>query len=185
MATQVARWSWRLKLSISVTDAARDLEAQRVLVRFRKDYSARTIEGVSRKIGRTLPVSLEEFYRQNIKSVGEFNAVDIDSATDLLHAHAIPIFSDGCGSLYGVDLLNIDENPSVYFFDHIDEYEKPHWAAGSSIGTFLHFLANHDRAIQEQWPENWQLSIDPDIERCPRAPPSWESNYFGLGGSGG
>jgi len=63
--------------------------------------------------------------------------------------------------------------PAVYFFDHEDSYERPHWAAGSSLGAFLLLLADGDRAHAEAWPQKWELSIDPDIEKCPRAPAIW------------
>jgi hypothetical protein len=62
----------------------------------------------------------------------------------------------------------------VYFFDHQDEYERPRWAAGSSLGAFLLLYADHDRAYAEDRPDGWELEIDPDIDKCPRAPAIWE-----------
>jgi hypothetical protein len=99
----------------------------------------------------------------------------VDS-TALLHVQAVPIFFDGCGSLYGLDLSSGDLTPAVYFFDHEDEFSKPHWAAGSSLGAFLLLLADHDRAYRENWSERWQLAIDPDLDNCPRAPAIWNTN---------
>jgi hypothetical protein len=37
--------------------------------------------------------------------------------------------------------------------------------------------ADHDKAYAEDWPERWQLSIDPDIDKCPRAPAIWNTSY--------
>jgi hypothetical protein len=91
----------------------------------------------------------------------------------LLPGKAVPIFSDGCGSLYGMDLSKITDHPAVYFFDHEDGWEKPAYAVGSSIGTFLLLLAEHDIAIDEKRPARWELAIDPDIGMCSRAPPIW------------
>lgn len=93
--------------------------------------------------------------------------------TELLHADAVPLFGDGCGNLYGLDLTLGVEVPAVYFFDHERSYEKPEWAAGSSVGAFLLLLADSDRAYAEGWPSRWELGIDPDIEKCPRAPAIW------------
>jgi hypothetical protein len=93
----------------------------------------------------------------------------------LLPAGAVPIFSDGCGSLYGVDVSSVTDHPAVYFFDHEDGWEKPAYAAGSSIGTFLLLLAEHDIALDEKRPSGWELAIDPDLDKCPRAPPIWRA----------
>jgi hypothetical protein len=67
------------------------------------------------------------------------------------------------------------ERPAVYFFDKEDSFEKPAWAAGSSLGVFLLLLADHDRSYDENWPQRWELKVDPDIERCPRAPAIWNA----------
>jgi hypothetical protein len=86
---------------------------------------------------------------------------------------AIPLFWDGCGSLDGVDVSQATDHPAVYFFDHEDGWEKPACVAGSSIGVFLLLLAEHDAAIDEKRPPGWELTIDPDLGKCPRAPPIW------------
>ena len=93
--------------------------------------------------------------------------------TKLLHAEAVPIFDDGCGNFFGLDLTPDVEVPAIYFFDYERSYERPEWAAGSSVGAFLLLLAVSDRAYAERWPLRWELNIDPDIEKCPRAPTIW------------
>jgi hypothetical protein len=93
--------------------------------------------------------------------------------TSLRHVNAVPLFDDGCGNLYGLDLTPDVDSPAVYFFDHERGYEKPEYAAGSSLGTFLLLLAEGDKAQAEGWPHKCELGIDPDLERCPRAPAIW------------
>ena len=95
--------------------------------------------------------------------------------TELVGAGAVPVFLDGCGNLFGLDLTSGAVAPAVYFFDHegAQPFERPIYAAGSSLGAFLLLLAEHDRALQERRPAGWELSIDPDIGKCPRAPPLW------------
>jgi hypothetical protein len=56
--------------------------------------------------------------------------------------------------------------PAVYFFDHEDLFERPRWAAGSSLGHLL-LLGQHDRAIDEGRAPVWESGIDPDNENCP------------------
>lgn len=136
-------------------------------------------------LGGRIPADLEAFYRENIYAVGEFRAVSPvwndhvgwrtpDShVTELLHAQAVPIMGDGCGNLYGLDLTSGDKTPAVYFFDHEYVFDRPLYAAGSSLGAFLLLMGDHDRAFDEGWPERWELSIDPDLDKCPRAPPIW------------
>jgi hypothetical protein len=174
-------------VTISVAEASQTLVERRLLERERFDHSALIIDHVSELTGRALPSDLVDFYRQRIKSVGDFGATPPvrsgrtgwrtrnDVTTWLLAAGAIPIFSDGCGSLFGVDLLSAADHPAVYFFDHEDNYEKPSYAAGSSIGAFLLLLAEHDAALDERRPPGWELTIDPDLGRCPRAPPIWRA----------
>lgn len=173
-------------MSISVGEAARRLQEAGVLKREKFDHAERNIAYVSERLGRKLPADLEAFYRERIERVGDFAALgplwndwmgrweplSVD-VTDLLHVQAVPIFLDGCGNLYGLDLSSGDAVPAVYFFDHERGLEKPEWAAGSSLGTFLLLLADHDRAYAEDWPEGWERAIDPDIDKCPRAPPVW------------
>ena len=91
----------------------------------------------------------------------------------LLPVQAVPIFSDGAGSLYGLDLSSGMTSPAVYFFDHEDLFERPRWAAGSSLGRFLLLLGQHDRAVDEGRAPGWERGIDPDIDKCSRAPPIW------------
>lgn len=171
----------------SVAEVAQHLEARGLLRRQGKDHAARTIAYVRGLIGRDLPQDLETFYRERLHEVGGFRSVtpvwnervgwrtEDTLITALLHVQAVPIFEDGCGNLFGLDLSPGDAVPAVYFFDHEVGFEKPEWAAGSSLGSFLLLLADHERAYEEKWPADWQLAIDPDIDNCPRAPAlSWE-----------
>lgn len=175
-------------MKVPVKEAARQLEKRGLLLRRREDQSARIVERVRELLGgHPLPADLVEFYRERIDSLGEFTAqvpswnervgwrCSDDLVTRLLNAQAVPLFDDGCGSLYGLDLTPGAEAPAVYFFDHEDDFKAPSWAAGSSLGTFMLLLANKDRAYAEGWPAKWQLEIDPDIERCPRAPAIWDA----------
>jgi hypothetical protein len=170
-----------------VAEAARQLEERGLLRRRREDQSARIVERVRELLGGPLPPDLVEFYRERVDSLGEFTAQapswneragwrsSDDLVTRLLDAQAAPLFDDGCGSLYGLDLTSGTEIPAVYFFDHEDDFKTPRWAAGSSLGTFMLLLANKDRAYKEGWPAKWELQIDPDIERCARAPAIWDA----------
>lgn len=174
-------------MRIDVSDAARQLEERELLQRSRDDHSDRVIDHVRELIGRELPADLVAFYRERITRIGDFHSMIPEwnervgwrspdaLVTALLHADAVPIFDDGCGNLYGVDLMQEAKTPAVYFFDHERGYENPVWAAGSSLGAFLLLLAEADRAQDEGWPPKWQLGIDPDIERCPRAPAIWSA----------
>jgi hypothetical protein len=164
---------------INITEVAHALEAQDRLERHRPKQLERIIGQVREQLGQALPPDLDDFYRERIASVGDFLTIGLvwtEWVTKLLHVQAVPIFFDGCGSMYGLDLASGDAIPAVYFFDHEDEFSKPRWAAGSSLGTFLLLLADHDRAYEENWPERWQLSIDPDLDKCPRAPAIWDTN---------
>jgi hypothetical protein len=172
----------------TIAEAAKHLEQRGELIRTRADQSARIIEHVREQVGRDLPPDLEAFYRERIARVGDFLAIAPVwndrvgwrpawvETTILLPARAVPIFSDGCGSYYGVDLEAGDASPAVYFFDHQDNFSRPLWAAGSSLATFLLLLADGDRAFFEKWPAKWELGIDPDLEHCPRAPAIWNAS---------
>ncbi|CAN5419139.1 hypothetical protein BH10PSE5_BH10PSE5_12840 [soil metagenome] len=168
-------------MRIPVPEAAGRVEAAGMLRRSKHDQSDLVIPYVSALLGRPLPPDLEAFYREHIYSIGDFwsyipwwsewmkrwEPVD-PPFTDMLKLQAVPLFSDGCGSVYGVDLSSGDE--AVYFYDHEDGFTAPRWAAGSSLGAFLLLLADSDRAIEEEWPPNWRLAIDPDIINCRLAP---------------
>lgn len=171
-------------MDITVSEACHLLEAQGALRRLPKDQSEGIAQQVRELIGGPIPADLEALYRECVESVGDFAAIlpkwnerpewrRDGRLKALLPAQAVPIFSDGSGSLYGLDLSSGDERPAVYFFDHEDLFEKPHWAAGSSIGHFLLLLAQHDQAMGEGRSAGWELSIDPELDKCPRAPPIW------------
>lgn len=172
-------------MRLSVAEAAQQLEARGLLTRERHDDSERVIAHVRTLLGRELPLDLVNFYRERIDTIGQFWAQtpawnervgwqsDDTLVTVLAHVDAVPVFDDGCGGLYGLDLTPGIKVPAVYYFDHEREFREPEWAAGSSLGTFMLLLAEHDRAYREEWPERWELKIDPDLERCPRAPAIW------------
>lgn len=172
-------------MRIPVSEAAHELEARGALRRRRHGHPERVIAHVGALLGCELPQDLIDFYNENIDSIGEFTAqvpvwndhvgwrTEDRWTTILLPAFAAPLFDDGCGNLYGLDLTSGGETPAVYFFDSCDLYATPQWAAGSSLGAFLHLLADSDRAYDEGWPAKWQLRIDPDLEKCPRAPAIW------------
>ena len=175
-------------MRIRVSDAARRLDKRGLIKRDRNEHVERIVEHVANLLGRELPEDLVDFYRERITRLGEFYAHtpewndrvgwrSQDSlVTELLHTDAVPLFGDGCGNLYGLDLTPGVEAPAVYFFDHERSYERPEWAAGSSLGAFLLILADSDRAHAESWPPKWELKIDPDIEKCPRAPAIWAAS---------
>ena len=175
-------------MAIAVSDAARILEERGNLRRTRKDRSEWVIGFVSSLIGQAIPTDLAEFYRERIERIGDFGStipvwndhvgrVTEDASIEtLLPAKALPIFDDGCGSFFGVDVSRATDHPAVYFFDHESEFKYPAYAAGSSIGTFLLLLAEHDIAINEKRPAGWELTIDPDLGKCPRAPPIWAAD---------
>ena len=172
-------------MRIPVREAAHQLEKRGLLTRERHDHAERITEHVRSLLGCELPTDLIHFYRERIASVGEFPSMvprwnervgwrtPDGLVTQLAHTDAVPLFSDGTGNFYGLDLTPSVEAPAVYFFDHERSYEKPEWAAGSSLGSFLLLLADSDRAYSEHWPSRWELKIDPDIETCPRAPAIW------------
>lgn len=175
-------------MRILVEDAVRKLDERGVLQRQSgADQSERVIQHVRRLIGRDLPADLVAFYQARIAQIGDFTAVyprwsahagwrtPDNDIIELLPANAIPLFNDGCGSRYGLDLTPAAAQPAVYFFDHADSFLTPSYAAGSSLGVFLLLLADKDRAIEQSWPTKWELAIDPDLEHCQRAPAIWDA----------
>lgn len=173
-------------MQIAVAEACRQLEAQGVLRRLPKDHADGIVQQVRELLGGQIPADLEALYRERVESVGDFAAIlpkwserpewrREGAIRTLLHAQAVPVFSDGCGSLYGLDLSSRDRTPAVYFFDHEDLFARPHWAAGSSLGRFLLLLAQRDQATKEGRTPGWELSIDPEIDKCSRAPPLWQA----------
>ena len=171
----------------TIHEAARQLEDRGLLTRVQADNSVEIIEHVRQVLGKDLPEDLKAFYREGITRLGDFNAI-LPTGNDrvgwrsgttmmdcLLAASAVPIFSDGCGSLFGLDLSAEDATPAVYFFDHEDEFRTPSWAAGSSLATFLLILADSDRAQSEGWPLRRELKLDPDLDNCVRAPAIWNA----------
>ncbi|HEY9723792.1 MAG TPA: SMI1/KNR4 family protein [Oscillatoriaceae cyanobacterium] len=166
-------------------EAARQLEARGVLTRSHGEGADKVVEHVRDVLGCELPADLVDFYRERIAGVGEFGACvpawndrggwrgSDRFLTELLHAGAVPLFRDGCGNFYGLDLTPDVSVPAVYFFNHERGFEQPEGAVGSSLGVFLLLLADHDRAYVEQWPFRWELKIDPDLNDCPRAPAMW------------
>jgi hypothetical protein len=174
-------------LKISIKEAAQSLQERGLLVREKTDQSELVIDRVRELLGRPLPQDLIDFYLERIAAVGEFDTIapswndwvgwgkDVVTVADLKHAEAVPIFFDGCGNLFGLDLSSGAETPAVYFFDHEHEFDRPRYAAGSSLGAFLLLLGEEDLAFREKRPPGWQLTIDPDLDKCPRAPPIWRA----------
>lgn len=171
-------------MDTTISQACRLLEAKGALRRLPKDQSEGTVQQVRELLSGRMPADLETLYRERVEKVGDFPALlpkwserpewrREGALRTLLPAQAVPIFSDGSGSLFGLDLSSGDQTPAVYFFDHEDLFARPRWAAGSSIGRFLLLLAQHDQAIAEGRSAGWELSIDPDLDKCPRAPPIW------------
>lgn len=174
------------KMNISVHEACHSLEAQGALHRRRGGSPDGLVAYVRALLGDQMPADLEAFYREGVEAIGDFRAIlpkwnerpewrREGMLRALLPVQAVPIFSDGAGSLYGLDLSSGAAGPAVYFFDHEDLFERPRWAAGSSLENFLLLLGRHDQAIAEGCPAGWERSIDPDIESCPRAPPIWRA----------
>jgi hypothetical protein len=172
-------------MKMPISEAATRLEEHGLLRRERNDHSTRVIEHVRSLLGRDLPNDLMDFYRERIAQIGDFHALTPEwndhvgwrspdrLVTMLSHVDAVPLFDDGCGNVYGLDLTPGVETPAVYFFDHERDFEGPAWSAGSSLGAFLLLLADQDRAHDEGWPQKWELAVDPDIDKCPRAPAIW------------
>lgn len=174
-------------MRIPVEDAVRDLEARGLITRERHDHSDKIIAHVQQLLRRPLPLDLIDFYRESIARVGDNNPlgpawndwlgrITTDGGvTELLAVDAVPLFTDGCGSLFGLDITPGVEFPAVYFFDKDDGFEKANYAAGSSLGAFLLIYADSDRAYAEKWFDRWELQVDPDIDKCPRARAIWNA----------
>ena len=171
-------------MNISVHKACRLLEAQGALHRRRGGSPDGLVAYIRALLGDQMPADLEAFYREGVEAVGDFRAIlpkwnerperrREGMLRALLPVQAVPIFSDGAGSLYGLDLSSSAASPAVYFFDQEDLFERPRWAAGSSLGNFLLLLGQQDRALEEGLTPGWECDIDPDIDKCPRAPPIW------------
>jgi hypothetical protein len=175
-------------MRISVEEAVRQLEARGLITREHHDYSEMVIAHVRQLLGRPLPLDLIDFYRERIGRLGDTNPlgpvwndwlgrITTDGGvTELLAVDAVPLFTDGCGSLFGLDITPGVEAPAVYFFDKDNGFEKANYAAGSSLGAFLLLFADSDQAYAENWPDRWELKIDPDIDKCPRAPAIWDAD---------
>jgi hypothetical protein len=173
-------------MRITVADAARQLEARGLLERVRHNQSDRIIPRMEALLGQPLPADLIDFYQEGIVKIGGYRAYlpvwsdwvgwhATDSfVTELALPNAFPLFPDGCGSIFGLDLTPGVETPAVYFFDHCDLYERPHWAAGSSLGAFLVLYGDHDTP-KDEWFDRWELQVDPDIDKCPRARAIWNA----------
>jgi hypothetical protein len=128
-------------MTVSVSEAAHTLEERGMLRRRRKNQSEWVIEFVGSLIGRPIPADLAEFYRENIDGVGYFGTTipvwndyvsrvtDMASIDWLLPGKAIPLFWDGCGNLWGVDVSTASDHPAVYFFDHEEGWEEPAYGA--------------------------------------------------------
>ncbi len=171
-------------MGFTVQESCCTLDAQGALRRRPGGSPDGLVAYVRELLGDQMPADLEAFYREGVEAVGDFTAIlpkwneRPDRRRDgmlraLLPAQAVPIFSDGAGSLYGLDLSSGAASPAVYFFDHEDLFERPRWAAGSSLAHFLLLLGQQDQAIEEGRAPGWERGIDPDIDKCPRAPPIW------------
>jgi hypothetical protein len=178
-------------MAVTVVNAIRQLDARGLVRRCKgdPDDAELVIDYVRERLGRPVPQALADLYRERIDSIGQFAAVRpiwndwvgwrpiTPDVAAMLPAQAVPLFWDGCGNLYGMDLSSGAEDPAVYFFDKAEAYERPGWAAGSSIGAFLLLLGEHDAAFEEQRPRGWELAVDPDLGNCPRAPPIWLADH--------
>jgi hypothetical protein len=173
-------------MRISVSAAVEQLVAQELIERERHGDPDSVVDHVCQLIGRAVPSDLADLYREEIRFVGDFRAVyptfnqrmgwdpDNDATiTRLLDAKVVPIFFDGVGNLYAFDVDPAVQTPAVYLFDHEREFALEH-IAGTSLGSFLLILGDMDRAIAEDWPEGWQLRIDPDLDKSSKAPPEWK-----------
>jgi len=173
---------------LSVSAVARQLFERGQLVRSKQDQSQLVIEKVNDLIGQTLPEQLCDFYKERIARVAYCRALvpfwnpyvgwslPAEEIEALKPHGAMPLFYDGCGNLFGLDLTAGSLTAAVYLFDHEKPDRGPAYAAGSSLAHFLLLLAERDRAFDEGRPVGWELKIDPDLGACPRAPPWWEAD---------
>ncbi|WP_141653169.1 SMI1/KNR4 family protein [Phenylobacterium immobile] len=147
-------------------------------------FSPRVIDYMAEIIGQPIPDELAEFYSENIESICQFSSyVPVwnewigfrSSEREFWQSipQAVPLFSDGCGSIFGLDLQYPGPRHGVYFFDHIDRFKFPSQPVGSSLATSLLILGDWDRALQEGWPDDWMEKIDPEIKNCLRVEPKW------------
>lgn len=172
-------------MRIPVAEALRRLEGRGVVTHFRRHYPEKILPYVSHLIGRQLPEELVDLYRANVAGIDYCDAISPTWSdyvgwrtpdtlvTELLHVNAIPLFYDGCGNKFALDLTPGVATPAVYFFE--SWRESPSYCAGSSLGAFMLLAADHDRAYREGWPEKWELEIDPDIDKQPRARAIWNA----------
>jgi hypothetical protein len=185
-------------MTISVAEAVRRLEpggllkcAPRRLKPGRAFQPDRLVAIVRNLIGQEVPQDLQDFYHEGIWRIGSYGAVtatfsdyvdwrdEADYFTKYLDIGAIEIFSDECGNPYVLDLTSGDQTPAVYFIDHEDDPPVLAYAAGSSLGACMLLIGEAERAFvaREKLPDRWELTIDPDIEKCPRAPALWNLKY--------
>lgn len=172
-----------------IADAVRRLEALGMVRRRRWALGPDLESYAASVIGRPIPQDLADLYRENLDYVGHFNAVapiwsdyfgtwNSDSIDELLHVNAVPIFSDGSGNYFAVDLQSPGDSPPVYHFERAWNFRSPGFAVGSSIAKFLLLAAGADGTGNgfDAEDRDWVLSIDPDIEKCPRAPALWNTD---------
>lgn len=172
-------------MRIPVADAMSQILGRGLVKRFRNPEADEMVSFVQALIGRRLPEDLIDFYQEGIADIGDYGAVapawkdhllwrvPDELFIDLLEVNAVPLFYDGCGNRFALDITPGVETPAVYFFEWADDDKTPAWAAGSSLGAFLLLAADHHRAFKENWPDKWELKIDPDIDKCPRARAIW------------
>lgn len=132
------------------------------------------------------PADLDAYQDESVAAVDNFRTVlpKLNQRCELCQevmirvlapAQAVPIFWDGAGRLYGLDLFSEAASPAVYFFDHEGPFDRPRWAASPSLGRFLLLPGEQDQALEEGRTPGWEREIDPDIDKCPRAPPIWRA----------
>ncbi len=184
-------------MNISIAEAVRRLEPGGLLIcaprtpkRGHSFDPNRLISNVRALIGQDLPRDLQDFYHAGIWRIGSYSGatasfsdwVDWSSEreeyfTRYLDLGVIEVFSDEYGNAYVLDLTAGDSTPAVYFIDH--EHDPPvlGFAAGSSLGVCMQLLGEEERAFlaKEDLPDRWQLDIDPDIDKCPRARAIWNA----------